>query len=93
MPTSLELLLKAFLDLFSRIFEIGDFVFDHLDVDILGDHKRVLLHIGFHVAEFYVCGNLQVRRYPIFGNPCARLLLFFAFGLLGFLLFCRHLQL
>jgi hypothetical protein len=95
MPTTLKLLLKPFLDLLRCIFEVGNFILDHLDIHILSYQKSVLFHIYLHVTVLDVCRYLQVRRYPVFGYSCSYLLFLLCLCLFLFIifLFCCHLKL
>ena len=91
MPAPLELFFKALFDVLGCVLEVGDLVFDHLDIDVLGYQQGVLLHIHLHVAELDIRRNLDVGRHPILGNTRPRLLLFFlCFPLLALSLLARH---
>jgi len=52
MPASFKLFLKAFFDVLCCIFEVGDLIFDHLHVNVFGNHQCILSHVYFHVTEF-----------------------------------------
>ena len=55
MPTSFELFLKPLFDVLGCVFEIGNLVFDHLDVDVLSYEESVFFHLDFHIAKFDIC--------------------------------------
>jgi hypothetical protein len=55
MPAAFELLFEVLFYILSSVFEIGNFIFDHLYINILCDLQGVLFHINLHVAEFDVC--------------------------------------
>ena len=44
MPTSIELFLESFFDMFCCIFQIGYLSFDHLVVHVLGNQKCIVFH-------------------------------------------------
>ena len=54
MPAPLELLLKTFFNVLSCIFQICDFVLDHLNIDVLSYQQSVLFHVNLHIAELDV---------------------------------------
>ena len=80
MPTSFKFLLKSFFNILCSILQIWYLTSNHLYIDILCYEHSVLFILNFHITEFDLCRDWNVRWCPIFRNTCFwdfLLLLFF----------------
>ena len=94
MPAPFEFLLEILFDIFCGVFQVGDLIFDHLNVDVLSDKQGIFFHVYFHITELYVCGYLHARGDPIFWDASSGglFLLCFVLFLLFFYLFSSHFE-